>query len=99
MMPRLELQTIHRQQSVFTITKKAPSSRGLHRDYEKTDCENRWIVCSTTINARLLSVSLVNGNGLISEAYFCLVIILESFNILFPVPAWGTACTAEDVKS
>ena len=56
MRSRLELQTIHRKQSVFTITEKAPSNRGLHRD-----CENRWIFCSTTINARLLSVCLVNG--------------------------------------
>ena len=36
MRSRLELQTIHRKQSVFTITEKAPSNRGLHRD-----CENR----------------------------------------------------------
>ena len=34
MSPRLELQTIHPRQSVFTITEKAPTSRGLHRDYE-----------------------------------------------------------------
>ena len=37
----------------------------------KTDCENRWIVCSTIINARLLSAcSVINGNALLSEAYF-----------------------------
>ena len=34
MMSRLELQTIHRQHSVSTITEKALSCRGLRRDYE-----------------------------------------------------------------
>ena len=80
MMSRLELQTIHRQQSVF----KSRSNRfsnlvGAFTVIMKTDCENRWIVCSTTINARLLSVCMViNGNALVSEAYF-----LPSYHLCF----------------
>ena len=69
MMSRLELQTIHRQQSVFK-SRRRPLPVGAFTVIMKTDCENRWIVCSTTINARLLSVCLVNGNALVSEAYF-----------------------------
>ena len=85
MRSRLELQTIHRKQSNrFSQSRRRPLLIGAFTVIMKTDCENRWIFCSTTINARLLSVCLVNGYWLclVSEAYFLPSYKLSSFNHL-----------------